>query len=387
MAIKIAKEILADGKSVRWRARGVNTGGGPDCKRHQVTITGKTKKEVELEVARITGKVADRTYTPKWDGTVAEVLDDYLKSAAFEKEANTRLSYEKALLPVREQLGNRKVRSITRDDVEQSRNWMLAEGRRRGGKRGTGLGPRSVQLTMGRLSAAFEQACRDNRLAANPCRWVPVPSQPEREDTTWSEDQLHVFLAVAAADRLAAAWLLSALGLRRGEVLGLRWSDISLDKGTLTIARTRVLVNGKVIQKGPKSPRSWRVLPLFEPVTSTLVALQTRQQEEMDAAGRAYANSGYIAADELGAPLHPEHYSDGFARLCRQAGLPKIRLHDTRGTMNGILEQAGVADSFRAAWLGHTIAVNRKNYTPKPKELTVVSDLIGGIFRSGVTKV
>jgi integrase len=192
---------------------------------------------------------------------------------------------------------------------------------------------------------------------------------PEREDTTWSEAQLQRFLTAAAGDRLWACWLLSALGLRRGELLGLKWSDISFTEGTLSIRRTRVLVDGKIIVKSPKSRRSWRVLPLFEPVTGVLEALYK-------------VDDGYVCADELGRPVHPEAYSDGFARLCRQAGLPKIRLHDTRGTMNGILEQAGVADSFRAAWLGHTMAVNRKNYTPKPKELTVVSDLIGSLFKA-----
>jgi integrase len=390
MSVKIEKDVLKDG-SVRWRARGVSTGRDPATgKRTQRTITAKTKKEVQAEVARITGKVADGTYTPRWDGLVSEVIDDYLKSAAFEREANTRLSYTKALLPARERLGQRKARSITRQDVEQLRDWMLAEGRRRGGKPGTGLGPRSVQLTLGRLSAAFELACQDNRLAANPCRYVKLPGTPEREDTTWSEAQLQRFLTAAAGDRLWACWLLSALGLRRGEVLGLKWSDISFTEGTVTICRSRVLVDGKIIAKSPKSRRSWRVLPLFEPVTGVLEALYKAQLGEKAAAGPAYAgevDDGYVAADELGVPLHPEHYSDEFARLCRQAGLPKIRLHDCRGTMNGILEQGGVADSFRAAWLGHTIAVNRKSYTPKPKELTVVSDLIGSLFKAGPSKV
>jgi integrase len=380
--IEPKKEVLKDG-SVRWRARGVSTGKDPVTgKRRQVTITGKTKKAVEAEVARITGKVADKIYTPKWDGTVAEVLDDYLKSAGFEKADNTVVSYTKALLPARDRLGSRRARAVTRQDIEQLRDWMLAGGRRRGGKPGTPLGPRSVRLTLGRLSAAFEQACRDNHLAANPCRYVRLPSQPERDDTTWTEDELRRFLAVASDSSLAACWLLSALGLRRGEVLGLKWSDFSIGDGTLTIARSRVLVNGKVIVKSPKSKRSWRVLPLFEPVTGALEALQARQRDEMDAAGPAYANSGYVVADELGQPVHPEWYSDEFARLYRKAGLPKIRLHDTRGTMNGMLEQAGVADSLRAAWLGHTVVVNRKNYLPKPKDLTPVSDMIGSIFRA-----
>jgi integrase len=192
---------------------------------------------------------------------------------------------------------------------------------------------------------------------------------------------------VAADGRLAACWLLAALGLRRGEVLGLRWSDISVSDGTLTIARSRVLVDYKVIVKAPKSRRSWRTLPLFEPVTGALEALQARQRDEMEAAGPAYANSGYVCADELGRPVHPEHYSDEFARIYRQAGLPRISLRDARMTMNTILEQAGVPGSLRAAWLGHTVVVNRKNYLAKPKDLTPVRDMIGDIFKADVSKV
>lgn len=377
--VKVRKETLKGG-AVVYRARGVSCGRWPNGKRRLRTISGRTRKEVEAEVARITGARANGNYVHPWNGDVNELVDDYLKSATFERAANTAVSYSKALLPVRDRLGIRKARSITRQDIEDLRDWMLAEGRRRGGTPGTGLGPRSVQLTIGRLSAAFVLAIRDNRLSANPCQYVRLPSVGQREDTTWPERQLGAFLAAAAADRLAACWLLSALGLRRGELLGLRWVDVNLDAATLTIARARVLVDAKVIEKSPKSRRSVRILPLFEPVTGALAALQAAQMGELDAAGAAYANTGYVAADELGEPLHPEFYSDEFARLCREAGLPKIRLHDTRGTMNGILERSGVPDSLRAAWLGHSVQVNRSVYLPKPRELTTVSETISGLF-------
>jgi integrase len=379
--IKISKEILADGKTVRWRARGVSTGRDPVTgRRRQVTITGKTKREVEAEVGRITGKVADGTYVAKWDGTVAEVIDSYLKSAEFEHEANTVLSYSKALLPVSERLGQRKARSITCGDIEQLRDWMLTEGRRRGGKVGTGLGARSVRLTLGRLSAALELGCMDGRLAANPCRYVRLPKQERREVTAWDEAELRAFLAAAGTDRLAAAWWLSAMGLRRGEVLGLRWSDIDLDAGTVTIGRSRVLVDGKIIEKSPKSRRSWRTLPLFGPLTKALEALQATQMAELDAAGSAYANSGYVVADELGRPVHPEWYTDEFHRLAKAAGLARIRLHDSRSTANSILERAGVPLSIRAAWFGHLPEVNQTHYLARPEDLTPVSTVLGDIF-------
>ena len=92
-----------------------------------------------------------------------------------------------------------------------------------------------------------------------------------------------------------------------------------------------------------------RELPLFEPLAGALEALRVRQLDEVATAGPAYANSGYVVADELVRPVHPEWHSDEFRRIYLRAGLPKIRLHETRGTMNTILEQAGVADSLRAA--------------------------------------
>jgi hypothetical protein len=173
------REGDAEGRVRPLAGQGVSTGRDPVTgRRAQRTITGPTRKTVEAEVRRIGTAVDNGTYARPWDGTVAEVLDDYLKAAAFEREANTVLSYTKALLPARDRLGRRKARSVTRQDIEDLRDWMLTEGRRRGGKPGTALGPRSVRLTLGRLSAAFEQACRDGRLAVNPCRYVRQPSQP-----------------------------------------------------------------------------------------------------------------------------------------------------------------------------------------------------------------
>jgi hypothetical protein len=210
--IKIQKEVLADG-TVRWRARGLSVGKNPVTgKRRQVTVTRKTRKAVEAEVAGITGQVGAGTYVPRWDGTVSEMCDDWLKSACFERADNTRVSYTNALLPVRGRLGRRKARSVTRQDIEGLRDWMLAGGRKRGGRPGTPLGPVSVRQTLSRLRAAFELACQDGRLAVNPARYARLPSVPKRDGTTWSEAELRRFLAIADADRLAAAWRLTLYG-------------------------------------------------------------------------------------------------------------------------------------------------------------------------------
>jgi integrase len=397
--IKIQKEVLKDG-TVRWRARGVSVGKDPRTgKRAQRTITRRTRKELEAELARLGVATSNGTYRAPWHGLVPEMLDSYLSSGAIEWEANTRLSYKLALLPAREWFAHRKARDVTREDVEAYRDHLRTSGRRRGGKAGTGLSPRSVNLSLQQLEAAYALAEKDGKVAVNPVRWVKRVKSEETDHGTWSADQVRRFIAAVSGDRLFAVWLLSLLGLRRGEVLGLKWSDISFTDGTITIARTRVLVDGKVVEKGPKSRRSARTLPLFPPLVAepgkgkppgVLEALYTAQLAEKTAAGAAYpadVDGNYICADELGAPLHPEHYSDAFHRIA--GALPPIRLHDTRGSVNSYLERLGVPETLRARWLGHTIQINRSAYlgTPQPEELAVISDALGGLFKADVAEV
>lgn len=354
-------------------------------KRAQRTITCATKRELEAELHRIGHQVARGTYIKPWDGLVPELIDSYLANGDGVWEANTRLSYVNALQPAREWFARRKARAVAREDVEDYKRHLLVSGRRRGGAPGTGLGARSVNLALGQLQAAFDLAERDGKVARNPVRHVKRVKQAASEPGTWSEDQVRRFITVAAADRLAACWMLSLLGLRRGEVLSLKWSDVSLGEGAITVARSRVLVNGLVIEKGTKSTRGNRTLPLFGPVTGTLEALYARQAAEKAAAGAAYpadVDANYVACDELGEPLHPERYSDEFGRLCREAGLPKCRLHDCRHSVNSLLEHLGVSDSLRAAWFGHTIAVNRTVYThASPSDLAVISTALGELFK------
>lgn len=89
----------------------------------------------------------------------------------------------------------------------------------------------------------------------------------QKREERWSDAELRVFLAAADADRLSAAWRLSVHGLRRGQVCGLRWADVDLDAGTVTVTITRPVINGHPIIKAPKSERGGRT-PLDTPLPS-----------------------------------------------------------------------------------------------------------------------
>jgi integrase len=163
---------------------------------------------------------------------------------------------------------------------------------------------------------------------------------------TWTEGQAAAFLASVADDRLCMAWQCSLYGLRRGEVLGLRLSDVDLDAATLTVAVTRIIVDGEVVHSEPKTDRGRRTLPLDVGLVAGLRRLHARQAAERLAAGSAYTiacpdcGQAHLFVDELGETVHPESYSDRFEVLARKAKVPAIRLHDTRHTASTLMHRA-----------------------------------------------
>ncbi|WP_447005147.1 tyrosine-type recombinase/integrase [Saccharothrix isguenensis] len=374
MSDPIKKITLKDG-TVRYRFV-VDIGRDPATgKRQQKTFTFDTKREARVEYDKTRHKVNEGTYIRPSKVTVGEYLDGWLEGATRDLRASSKRSYRDALRPVREQLGATPIQKVTKADIERMVTWMQTEGRRRGGKRGTGLGPRSVRLTLGRLTAAFEMATLEGLVARNVAKLVKPPKYKPTKPDTWSKDEVRLFLLKAKEDRLDAAWRLTLYGLRRGEVLGLRW-DEDVDFGTFAkacsthevkwcvdcyiegtatvhVQQARVLVEGKVLIVPPKSENGFRKLPLDLAAASALHTLKVKQAEKKLAVGEGYRNSGYVVVDEVGEPVHPEWYSDEFGRLAKRAGVKRIVLHEGRHTALSLMEKAGVPISIVSKWAGH----------------------------------
>jgi integrase len=141
---------------------------------------------------------------------------------------------------------------------------------------------------------------------------------------TWTAEELRRFLDHVARERLAALWTLAAsTGMRRGEVLGLRWVDVDLDRARVAVRQTLVVAGRQVITSEPKTSRGRRSIALDPRTVTALRTWRAAQLEERLAWGPAYRDSGLVFTREDGAPLHPEWLSDAFAWRIKTAGLPR----------------------------------------------------------------
>lgn len=355
----IKKVTLKNGKT-RYRFV-IDVGRKADGRRDQRTYTFDTKKEAKAEYVRIKHETDRGTFVRPGKITVDQFLDEWLKSATRDVEKATAANYRDALLPVRARLGEKLLQEIAEEDIEALIDWMLTEGRRRGGKPGTGLGVRSVRLTLGRLRTALNVAVRRQLVVRNVAAFVTIPRaaakaaiEARAARKPWTQEEMKTFLTGVTDERLYAVCLLSLMGLRPAEVCGLRWSDVDLEAGTIAAGdNTRTLVDGEIEEKEAKSAAGKRGLPMPATVTKALKAFHTRQKKERMKAGEAYVNSGYVLVDELGHPQRTDWLRRRVYELMAKVGVRKVRPYDARHACLTYLATVGVPDVVLAAWAGH----------------------------------
>jgi integrase len=153
-------------------------------------------------------------------------------------------------------------------------------------------------------------------------------------------------------------------GMRRGEVVGLRWQDVDFDGRCLFVVQQITDVGGRLVVGTPKTRRGARVVPFDDHTVGRLRAHHEIQALERVAWGSAWHDSGLVFTREDGRPLRPEYVTRHFQRLAAEAGLPVIRLHDPRHTNASIAFAAGVDIKVVSERLGHsTIAITADLYT------------------------
>lgn len=223
-----------------------------------------------------------------------------------------------------------------------------------GGMRAKGDGPRTQALSFAVLHAALHQAVRWGLVSSNVCDRVDKPKHKAAEKATFTPAQIAAFLRAIQGDRLEALWITAAaLGLRRGELTGLRWADLS--DAALSTAYQLQRVEGQYVLREHKTIRSKRTLPLPSYVAAALKAHRVRQLEERLVAGPKWANSlDLIFTTPIGNPLNGSRVSERFHQIIVAAGLPDLDLHDLRHTAGSMLASLGTSMPVIRDLLGHS---------------------------------
>lgn len=333
--------------------------------RKQQTRTFASLSEARAHVTRHRADRQSGDYVAPTVETVEELCTRWLVSRRDIRPVTVE-GYRNALAPVLRKVGNKKVQALSVADVESLTNWLSREG----GKRGQGLGPRSVKASLAPLAQALDLAAREDAVTRNVARFARRPRVRTAAGTDlphWLPAELLTFRDHADTDALAAAWRLTLCGMTRADVLGLRWSDFDFTEGIARVSQGRVALNHGHHTDDPKSAQRVRAVPVevIHPGTVTLLrALSARQAADRLKLGSDYRDSGLVVVNALGEPLRPEVYSDRFRRLCKVAGVPPITLHSVRHSLAFWLHKLGVSPADAAALLGHTVEVHLSTYLP-----------------------
>ena len=290
--------------------------------------------------------------------TFAQWLDYWYKDIILPQiEETTAYGYrgmiENYLKP---QLGEIRLQKLTARDIQQYYTWLMGEKE---------LSPNTVIKHHNLLTNTLNAAERQEYITKNPMRAVSPPKKRQREAKFYTPEQLGILLDKAVGTRLELPMFICAyLGLRRGELCGLRWSDVDLEHHTITIENTRTQAGKKEIEKGTKTASSTRTLYLPDTLCDMLKAAKEHQQACRAEYKKAYDDNDYVVVMEDGRPFRPNYLSELFGKFLADNDLPKIVLHELRQTFASLSNQAGIPAYNIGKALGHsTPATTQKIYT------------------------
>lgn len=350
-------------RSGRWAYR-VDTGFHPETgKRRQMLKQGfATKKEAEAALAEALPYRATGTAVARSTIRVEEFLTEWLETARSKIRPTTHHGYMRSVAKINRRLGRYQLQSLTPLQIERFYAELLVSGGKDGGTM-SAKSVRNVHVVLRKALSDAERLGLVQRNAAAPAR---PPASVRREFVTWSSDDLRQFLAAVKDHRLFVAFvLLATTGMRRGEVLGLRWSDVDFDGSQLAVANTLTTVGNDLVMGPPKTPRSRRHVYLDPQTLAVLREHRQRQRAERLVVGPAWESDvDLVVRDELGGRVHPDSFSWQFGRIVRSLDVPRIRLHDLRHTYATLALKAGIHPKVVSERLGHaTVGVTLDLYS------------------------
>lgn len=318
------------------------------------TVKGnKTRASAVLEELKREYSLKEELVSP--DTLFCDYIRHWLNDKKSEIDEITYQSYHqyvyKHLLPFYEKK-SLKLCDVKASDIQKYIDKAKSSGKLNG--KG-GLSRRSIKLHITVLIQVFNKAIEQNLLHINPCNSVKLPPEKERKIKFMAQNQINNFLD-CIKDEFIYPIILFAIfyGMRRSEILGLKWENISLSEKRFTIESTVVKVEKTICKDKTKNESSHRTYPIIEDIYKLLLNIKKTQETNRQLFGNQYVESPYVFTWPDGRPVSIDFVSHKFPKLLKEHGFEHMRFHDLRHSCASLMLSKGYALKDVQEWLGHT---------------------------------
>lgn len=350
-------------------------------KRKRKVVYGETRKEVADKLKKLHRDQAAGSLVASDRQTVGQFLDRWLAmSVTPNRRAKTADIYARIVrLYLKPHLGKLQLTKLEPSHVQTMLNTLQVSG----GEDGKPLSPRTVHHVRAVLQRALNQAIRWGIIVRNAAALAEPPRVEKRQVTVLTAAQGQKLLATVAGHQWEGVYSIALLlGLREGEVLGLRWQDVDLDKRTLRVAQTVQRIGKQLVVAPPKTAGSQRTIPLPRTIVELLRRHAERQAERREALGDEWEEHGLVFPTGRGTPVEPRNLIRHFKGALTYAELPDVRFHDLRHSCATMLIAQGIHPRTVMEILGHSqISVTMNTYGHvQPDVLRAASDAMDQLF-------
>ncbi len=336
------------------------------------------KRDAEAARIEILSKMASGRYVAPSKITVGEYAHRWLDQRKNLAET-TKATYRFELKRITDVLGPRPLLQLQPSEIAECYSQLLE----------SGLSAKTVRNSHGVFHKALKDAVREGLVPRNAAEGVELPRPQRPETAAWTAAEVSEFLHHVSSHRLYAAWLLAVTtGMRRSELLGMRWQHVNLDAARVSAVDTLVEIENRPVLRidETKTAGSRRTIAVDPATVDALRAHRSRQAEEKLLAGEAYDDQGLVFCDEIGRPVSPDWFTRTTKRLATEAGVPPLSPHAAgRHTWATLALESGVPAKVVAERLGHasvTTTLDRYSHVTEGMDRDAASTVASLIARS-----